>query len=208
METSLRSENIYSLPVLYVIFFVSGLAALLYQLLWQRALFGIYGTNTESVTIVVAAFMLGLGLGSVAGGKLSKILKYPLPVVFGLLELFTGVYGFVSLELFYWVGSYTAGVSVLMAGILAFLLVVFPTSLMGATFPILVAYVVKQTNDVGRSVGTLYFVNTLGSAAACFIASVYLFNALGMRGSVFFAAILDVLIGVLILGLWMIRRQK
>jgi len=106
------------------------------------------------------------------------------------------------------VGSYTAGVSVLMAGILAFLLVVFPTSLMGATFPILVAYVVKQTNDVGRSVGTLYFVNTLGSAAACFIASVYLFNALGMRGSVFFAAILDVLIGVLILGLWMIRRQK
>src|SRR5690554_59349 len=208
METSLRSENIYSLPVLYVIFFVSGLAALLYQLLWQRALFGIYGTNTESVTIVVAAFMLGLGLGSVAGGKLSKILKYPLPVVFGLLELVTGVYGFVSLELCYWVGSYTAVVSVLMAGILAFLLVVFPTSLMGATFPILVAYVVKQTNDVGRSVGTLYFVNTLGSAAACFIASVYLFNALGMRGSVFFAAILDVLIGVLILGLWMIRRQK
>src|SRR5690554_7371426 len=57
METSLRSENIYSLPVLYVIFFVSGLAALLYQLLWQRALFGIYGTNTESVTIVVDSIL-------------------------------------------------------------------------------------------------------------------------------------------------------
>src|SRR5712692_4730507 len=56
----------------YLLFFLSGFPALLYQIVWQRALFTIYGVNVESVTVVVSAFMLGLGLGSLAGGSLSK----------------------------------------------------------------------------------------------------------------------------------------
>ena len=52
---------------LYALFFLSGFPALLYQVVWQRALFTIYGVNIESVTMVVSAFMLGLGLGSLAG---------------------------------------------------------------------------------------------------------------------------------------------
>ena len=58
--------------VLCVLFFFSGFPALIYQLIWQRELFLIFGTNIELVTIVVTAFMLGLGLGSLAGGWLSK----------------------------------------------------------------------------------------------------------------------------------------
>jgi spermidine synthase len=58
--------------VLCVLFFFSGFPALIYQLTWQRTLFLIFGVNIESVTIVVTAFMLGLGLGSHAGGWLSK----------------------------------------------------------------------------------------------------------------------------------------
>ena len=46
------------------LFFLSGFPALLYQVVWQRSLFSLFGTNVESVTVVVAAFMLGLGLGS------------------------------------------------------------------------------------------------------------------------------------------------
>ncbi len=53
--------------LVYPIFFLSGFAAILYQIVWQRALFTIYGTSVESVTIVVTAFMLGLGFGSLAG---------------------------------------------------------------------------------------------------------------------------------------------
>jgi len=48
--------------LLCVLFFFSGFPALIYQLTWQRSLFRIFGVNTESVTIVVTAFMLGLGL--------------------------------------------------------------------------------------------------------------------------------------------------
>ena len=58
--------------ILCVLFFFSGFPALIYQLTWQRELFRIFGVNSESVTIVVAAFMLGLGLGSLAGGWVSK----------------------------------------------------------------------------------------------------------------------------------------
>ena len=56
------------MPFVAAIFVLSGFAALTYQVAWQRALFGIYGLNVESVTVVVTAFMLGLGLGSLAGG--------------------------------------------------------------------------------------------------------------------------------------------
>lgn len=57
---------------LSVLFFLSGFPALLYQIVWQRALFTIFGVNVESVTVVVSAFMLGLGLGSLLGGWLSQ----------------------------------------------------------------------------------------------------------------------------------------
>ena len=51
--------------MLYLLFFLSGFPALIYQIVWQRALFTIFGVNVESVMVVVSAFMLGLGLGAV-----------------------------------------------------------------------------------------------------------------------------------------------
>jgi len=48
-------------PWIHILFFCSGFPALIYQIVWQRALFAIYGLNIQSVTIVVSAFMLGLG---------------------------------------------------------------------------------------------------------------------------------------------------
>ena len=64
--------------VLCVLFFLSGFPALIYQLTWQRALFRIFGVNIESVTIVVTAFMLGLGLGSLraAGSRRGAASRY------------------------------------------------------------------------------------------------------------------------------------
>ena len=72
--------------VLCVLFFCSGFPALIYQLTWQRALFRIFGVNIESVTIVVTAFMLGLGLGSLAGGWLSKRRGIPLLPLLAAIE--------------------------------------------------------------------------------------------------------------------------
>src|SRR5438874_7197501 len=129
----------------YVLFFFSGFPALLYQIVWQRALFTIYGTNIESVTIIVSVFMLGLGLGSLAGGKLSTRPQLPLLRVFGLVELGIGAFGAVSLNAFHAIASFTSGASTLQTGLISFLLVLFPTLLMGATLPLLVAHFVRRT---------------------------------------------------------------
>src|ERR1700710_1887623 len=86
--------------VLCVLFFLSGFPALIYQLTWQRALFRIFGVNIESVTIVVTAFMLGLGLGSLAGGYLSKRAGLPLLPLLAAIELATGAFGLGSLAIF------------------------------------------------------------------------------------------------------------
>ncbi len=78
---------------IYAVFLLSGFAALLYQIVWQRALYAIYGINVESVTMVVTAFMLGLGLGSLGGGVVSKDPKRPVLLMFSLVELGIGLFG-------------------------------------------------------------------------------------------------------------------
>ena len=72
------------------IFLVSGFAALLYQIVWQRALFAIYGINIEAVTVVVTAFMVGLGVGSLAGGALSRHPRWPALVAWAVILVVAG----------------------------------------------------------------------------------------------------------------------
>src|SRR5580658_6079569 len=95
--------------VLCVLFFFSGFPALIYQLSWQRALFRIFGVNIESVTIVVTAFMLGLGLGSLAGGLLSRRRDIPLLPLLAAIEFATAAFGVVSLRIFDGVGALVVG---------------------------------------------------------------------------------------------------
>lgn len=178
-----------------LVFWASGFASLLYQVIWQRKLFTIYGTNIEAITVVVTAFMLGLGLGSLVGGALSRNPERRILVVFGLVELGIGLYGALSVPLIEWVGARTVQVSLAGAGVLAFALVLIPTLLMGATLPLLVAHLVRQTSDVGRSVGLLYFVNTLGAAAGAYAAVQFVLGRFGLQGSVWVAAAVNAAIG-------------
>jgi predicted membrane-bound spermidine synthase len=193
---------------LYVVFFFSGFPALIYQIVWQRALFAVYGVNIESVTVVVTAFMLGLGLGSLFGGQLSKRTQWPLLLIFGFVELGIAAYGLLSLRIFHWVAGFTAGSSLFKTSIVTLLLVLVPTMLMGCTLPLLVAHIVRVSKSVGQSVGRLYFVNTLGSAVACFIAANITMKHLGQSGSVLLAAIVNVVIGTAVLSLYLYSRRQ
>ena len=187
---------------LYPLFFISGIPALLYQVVWQRALFTIYGTNTESATAVVAAFLLGLGLGAFAGGWVASRWPTRLLIIYGVIEFVIGLFGLVSLQVFDWVGLRFTAASMAQTGIVAFALVVLPTLLMGATLPILVAFLVARRAHVGAGVGILYFVNTLGSAFACVLAAEFLMEALGQRETVAIAAVLNFVVagGAIVLG--------
>lgn len=205
--TTQSGQKTVPLPLVAGIFFVSGFPALLYQLIWQRSLFAIYGINVESVTVIVAAFMCGLGLGSLGGGWLSSRRGVPLLLAFAAIEFVIGVFGIGSLQLFNWVGTLTLGLQTLATGLVTFALVVLPTMLMGATLPLLVEFLVRRTGNVGNSVGLLYFVNTFGSATACFAGSLFLFERLGQQGSVRFAALLNILVGLAALVAWRLNRD-
>jgi predicted membrane-bound spermidine synthase len=196
-----------SKPILFAVFTLSGISALIYQLVWQRALLTIYGSNVESVAMVVTAFMVGLGLGSLAGGAVSERTRMPLVLLFSLAELGIGLYGVFSLELFLFVGNITLGVGSLLTGLLAFLLIFIPTLFMGATLPLLVAQLVKETAQVGKSVSWLYAVNTTGAAAGAFIAAFVVLGRFGQNGSVKLAALLNVIAAVTILVVWLGRRK-
>ncbi|HMD77887.1 MAG TPA: hypothetical protein VKG86_10985 [Terracidiphilus sp.] len=179
----------------YVLFFLSGFPALLYQIVWQRALFTLYGVNIESVTMIVTVFMLGLGLGSLAGGWLSTRPGIRLLLAFGLIELSVGTFGAVSLAIFHRIGSFTAGASITATGLIAFALLLVPTMLMGSTLPLLVEYFVRRTGNVGESVGFLYSVNTFGSGVACLAAALLLMRLLGEAGSVRLAVCFNLFVG-------------
>lgn len=185
--------------VSYTVFFLSGMAAILYQVLWQRAVFTMFGSDSESVTIVVSAFMLGLGLGSLVGGALSKRFPNHLILVFAAIEASIGAFGLVSLSFFAALREWVLSASEVTLHIVSFIGVALPVSLMGMTLPVLVAYLVRQTDNVGHSVGVLYYVNTLGSAVGCFIGAFFLFRELGMSGSVMLAAGLNLGVAAVVL---------
>lgn len=182
--------------MLSVLFFFSGMPALIYQLVWQRALFRIFGVNIESVTIVVTAFMLGLGLGSLAGGWLSKRQDIKLLPLLAAIEFSIGLFGLVSLPMFDAVGDLVLGLPLPVTSGVTLALVIVPTLLMGATLPVLVGHLVRRTRNVGDSVGQLYYVNTLGAGAVCLLASVTLFPFVGMTGSIYFAAAMNAAVGI------------
>jgi len=182
--------------ILFLLFASSGFAALVYQVVWQRSLFAIYGINIEAVTVVVTAFMLGLGLGSLLGGAVSKNPDRPALLTFAAIEVSIGIFGFASLALFHVVGTATLHLSAPGIAAVTFLLVLIPTLLMGATLPLLVAHKVRQSGNVGVSVGTLYCINTLGSALACFATVMWLMPLLGQSLSVFAAGAANVTVGL------------
>ncbi len=190
-----RSEQKWENLLLSALFLFSGMPALIYQVVWQRVLFSIYGVNAESVAVVVSAFMLGLGLGSLIGGWLSARFPYQGILLFGLAELGIAAFGLASLRIFRWAAAYTAGASLPSVVIFSFALLLMPTICMGATLPILVEHLVRRSGRVGASVSRLYFVNTLGSAIACYLCARILLRQFGQAGSVAIAACLNTLVG-------------
>lgn len=179
---------------IHLLFFCSGFPALIYQIVWQRALFAIYGLNIESVTIVVSGFMLGLGLGGLVGGRLSSSRRLAPVKLFAIAEFLTGIFGIVSLRVFHRIAEFTVGTSLLETRLISFFVIVLSTLLMGATLPLLVEYSVRSSQNVGSSVGGLYYANCLGSGFACFLAAWWLMRYLGQSGSVRFAATVNVLV--------------
>ena len=116
-------------------------------------------------------------------------------VLFGAAELCVASFGICSLRIFHWAALHTAGTSLPLTILFSLLLLIVPTMLMGATLPLLVEHLVRYSGQVGYSVATLYFVNTFGSAVACYLCATFLLRDFGQSGSVAIAAGANTIVG-------------
>jgi predicted membrane-bound spermidine synthase len=179
---------------LMFLFFCSGISAIIYQIVWQRILFASFGTDIESITIIVSVFMLGLGLGSLIGGEMSNTSEKKLINYFIFFETSIGLFGLISIQLIGYVSHLTLELVNGWLPLIVFSILVVPTFAMGATLPVLVSYLFKQNKSVGETVTKLYYINTLGSAVGCLLTVAVLFVFVTLQTTVYIAACLNFII--------------
>lgn len=168
--------------------FLSGGAALVYQVAWQRILLLHAGVGVYSVALITAAFLGGLGLGSQLAGRWSARLEPEEALrAFAILELAVAGFAAASPWLYYdllyerglWLPARGWGAGLVHFGVLA-----VPTTLMGMSLPFLVRSAVRSASSAPRSVGRLYGVNVLGAACGALLTPWVLIRLLGLRGAI------------------------
>jgi spermidine synthase len=190
----------------FILFFISGACGLIYEVVWSRMMMLIFGRSVLAVGIVLAAFMSGIALGSYVMGKYADRSRNPLRL-YALYEIGAGITAFTSSFLliritpvYVWVHA-TFGESPLAFAVvrffIAFALLLIPTVLMGATLPILSRVVVKQLSRIGKELGSLYAINTVGAVAGSLAAGFYLIGHLGLHGAIDVAVLGNLSVGLL-----------
>ena len=204
-----------SLLVIFLCFILSGLAALIYQTAWTRQFSLVFGTSELAAAAVLAAYMGGLALGAYLIEK--RIRKVQRPVLwYAGLELGIAVAAVVLIPAGLWLaekllivmfgGQPTPPSASLSGTSLFYLLAAFadllvPTTLMGATLPLLARYTVHSEQQIGRRIGLLYASNTSGAVAGALMGALVLLPRFGLNRTVWVAAAINVLVALLALSL-------
>lgn len=196
VEAKGRQAMPWAMVVAGGLFLVSGVAALLYQIAWQRTLFGWYGVDLDSVSAIVSIFMLGLGGGALIGGWLADRFPMRRILLFAAVEATIAAFGWFSLDLIDALGVRFATQPLAVIVALTFAVFVVPTCAMGATLPLLVTELASRTGNVGASTGHLYFINTLGAAGGALAASQMLLPLSGLDLVVTVAVGLNLLVSL------------
>ena len=178
-----------------LLFLVSGAAGLIYEIVWERLLELYFGVTMLAITLIVAAYMGGLGLGSLLGGRIAARLKSRL-LVYGLVELGIAAFGVFSPRIITWVGQITAGSPYPLVFILSFALLLVPTLLMGMTLPLLSQAFIDRVEVSGQIVGILYGINTLGAAFGSLLTGYVIIGEVGLDGAAIIAASLNAAVGL------------
>ena len=193
--------------LLYLLAFLSGFAALVYQVAWSRMLSLTFGSTTLAVSAVVAGFMGGMGIGAWLYHRVAHRTDIPLKG-YGLLEigiaLTTALFTLLFIPLPEWFAAASIYVPDGIASnafriATACVLLIVPSSLMGATFPALCRSLLHSAEDVDVRLGWIYGLNTLGAAVGALAAGFVMIEMLGSHGSVTMANAINLAVGVIAL---------
>jgi spermidine synthase len=188
-----------------LMFFVSGFAALVYQVLFAKQLALVFGSTSTATLTVLATFLGGMAIGSLLGSRLALKSSRPL-VLYAMMEMLIGGYCILTPFLFDLIQHlYVALASgqapeapillVLRVALGAVVLLV-PTVLMGATLPVLAQALGTQSQRVGLNVAWLYFANTGGAAVGALLTSYAVIPLIGASRTTLVAAVLNMLVAL------------
>jgi spermidine synthase len=192
------------------LFYASGIAGLIYQVLWLRRLSLIFGVTVYAASTVLAAFMAGLAIGSAISSRVLRRGLSPL-AAFGIAEILVGVTGLLSpvlldaasslYSLLHQASPDSLGMLTAARLFSSFAILAVPTAMMGVTLPLLSAAVSAPGRANGTSISLLYSVNTLGAMTGTLLSGLFLIPAIGIQRSFVLAASLNVMVGVV--SIWL-----
>jgi len=207
MPNTVRGYSRSTILLIGVCFVFSGATGLIYEVLWMRMLGLVFGATTLAVSTVLAAFMGGLALGSALAGRLAHRIRKPLSV-YGWMEIGIAGYALLVPFLFRWVDNLYALIwQQFQPGFFTFslwrfalscLMLLAPTTLMGATLPVLSAALVRHGST---AVTRLYACNLVGAIVGTLAAGFVLLPMFGVRTTIVIAAAINVVVGLVSLSL-------
>jgi predicted membrane-bound spermidine synthase len=192
-------------PTLAAAFFLTGFSALLYQVVWQRLLGLFAGSDARSVTIVVSAYLAGLGIGSLLGSAIADRLSARGAVrCFGWANLGIAAFAFLSPFIYYdllFLRLSARSTSPLLVGTVSFASLLLPTALMGISLPLLARSITRSVAEAPGRISLLYAINTLGSALGSLTSGWYLMGTLGYQRAVYLGAAFSLVAALIALAI-------
>lgn len=182
---------------------VSGFCALAYEVLWTRIMVFFLGSTTYAFATMLAAFLFGIALGSMVFARWVDRIKHPV-AIFGIVQLGIGLFALILMpafeELYGMSRAFqsTFGASRFWTFFSCFLVMCLPTFLMGASFPLVTKIYTGSARQLGKSIGNVYAVNTVGSILGAFCAGFILIPLLGIRPSIVLMVALNTGVGCLL----------
>jgi len=199
----MTQTNKIIIPVILLLFLISGFAGLVYEIVWTRIFGLVFGNTTLAISTVLAAFMSGLGLGSLIIGKISARLKNHLKA-YAYLELGIAITALLVPLLQNPIESFFALCYArlspfpfwfhLLQFFIAFLVMFPATFLMGGTLPMISHVIIRRQQRLGLGMGQLYGINTLGAMIGCFFTGFILIRSLGISTTIYLAVGLNLFI--------------
>lgn len=183
-----------------LVFALSGMTVLIYEMVWVRPLQLIFGNTVYAISTMLAAFLAGFSIGSFLFGRNADDIKHPVKL-FAKMQAFLGIYGILILFIFqalpfvykFFINS---PLFVPVQFLLTFVVILIPAIFMGAIWP-LIAVLYIDEKDVTKDTGFIYSSNAIGSAIGPLLAGFILIPTLGVFGVAIFAALINLVIAFL-----------
>ena len=194
--------------LIFIGFGISGFISLTYEVLWTRGLIFFLGLTTYAFTTILVTFLAGIALGSMALSLFSKRIKH-FGRAFAWIEILIGISALIALPLLHklhplsasimqqWQINSWAGI-LSVKFIIAFLVMLFPTFLMGMSMPVVISWFTKNRQGLGTNIGRIYSINTVGSIFGSLFAGFIFIPLFGIQTALTLMVWANILLGVAI----------